>query len=151
MMSSEIERLDNKRILLLKWHLAGILIFLVFSTVRFFFRAGKLNTTPIGLAVLAFSILGVVVSGLSTAGLAAINHKVKQEPSLQEALSNEYIRAIELRSWRAAFIGSVVNNIFFVVIYFIYPVYDPVLVALNSIIIGAGAYHLSFYLKYKSS
>lgn len=150
-MTTEIERLDRKRISLLEWHLGGFLTFLVFSIVRFFFRASGLNTTPVGIAVLTFSILGVAIVGLSTAGLAAINRRVRHEPSLQEALYNEYIRAIELSSWRAAFIGSVVSNIFFAAAYFIYPVHDPVLVALNSIVIGAGAYHLSFYLKYTSS
>jgi hypothetical protein len=150
-MTTEIERLDRKRISLLEWHLGGFLAFLVFSIVRFFFRAGGLNTTPIGQAVLAFSILGVAIVGLSTVGLAAINRKVRHEASLQEALYNEYIQSIGLSSWRAAFIGSVASNIFFATAYFIYPVYDPVLVALNSIVIGAGAYHLSFYIKYKSS
>ena len=150
-MKTEIERLDRNRIRLLEWHLAGFLIFLLFSITRFFLRARGLNTAPVGISVLIFSVVGVIIVGLSTSGLAIINRRIKQEPSLGEALNNEYVQSIELKSWRAAFIGSVASSVFFAFVSFFYPIHDPVLVALNSIVTGAGAYHLNFYLSYKLS
>lgn len=150
-MNTEIERLDKKRVRLLEWHLAGFLIFFIFSNIRFFFRASGLNSAPIGLSVLIISVIGVAIVGLSTYGLAILNRKLRSEPDLSEALNNEYIRSFEPNSWRAAFIGSAASTAFFALVYFIYPVYDPVLVALNSILTGAGAYQFNFYLKYKFS
>lgn len=150
-MNLEIERLDRNRVRLLEWHLAGFVVFFLFSIIRFFLRASGLNSAPIGLVVLILSVLGVAVVAGSTSGLALINRRLKLEPALGEALNNDYIRSIERSSWRAAYLGSVASTAFFAVVSFLYPIEDPVLVALNSIITGAGAYQLNFYLQYKNA
>ena len=149
-MDLSIESLDRKRIKLLELHLVGFFLFLVFSTTRFFFRKGDLNSMPIGIVVLAGAILGVLIVAFSTLRLGMLHNQIKNNPALKEALYNELVQSIACESWRAAYIGAVASTVFFAIVCFFYPVYDAVLVALNSIVTGAGAYQLYFYVKYKS-
>ena len=149
-MDSEIERLEKKRMRYLELNLVGFFIFLILSLVRFFFRAGDLNATPIGKVVLVGMILGVLILGGSALGSAMLGRRFKSDPYLKEALFNELVQMVELESWKAAYIGATASTVFFAIACFLYPIYDPVLVALNSIITGAGAYQLTFYLKYRS-
>jgi hypothetical protein len=149
-MDSEIERLEKKRMRYLELNLVGFFFLLTLSLVRFFFRAGDLNTAPVGMVVLGGMILSVLIMGGSAYGSAVLGRRFKTDPSLKEALFNELVQMVELDSWKAAYIGAAASTVFFAVLYFLYPVYDPVLVALNSIITGAAAYQFTFYFKYKS-
>jgi hypothetical protein len=150
-MSTEIELLDERRMRYLRWYLIGFLPFLILSVTRFFFRRGGLNSQPIGIAVLVGLLLSLMVIAISTVASAVLGLTIKDDPALKEALDNEYIRALEVKSWRAAYLGAVATTVFFAVAWFFYPVSDPVMVALTSIITGAGAYQATFYMNYRSS
>jgi hypothetical protein len=110
-----------------------------------------LNSQPIGIAVLIGLILSILLLALSVTGSALLEKTIKDDPLLREALHNELIQALEVQSWKAAYLGAVGTTIFFAVVWFFYPVSDPVLVALTAIIAGAGAYQATFYFKYRSS
>jgi hypothetical protein len=148
---SEIEILDSKRMRSLELYIIGVGVFLVLSVTRYFFRLGHLNARPIGIAVLAGLILSLGLIGLSTIQMAAFRKRIKDEPALMDALNNELVQALECKSWKAAYFGAIGTTIFFAVVWFFYPVCDPILVALTSIIAGAGVYHATFYVQYRSS
>jgi hypothetical protein len=150
-MQSEIETLDSRRMRYLELYLIGVGIFLVLSVTRYFFRLGNLNARPIGIAVLVGLILSLGLIGFSTIQTAAFRRKIKGDPALMDALNNELVQALERKSWKAAYFGAIGAIVFFAVVWFLYPVSDPVLVALTSIIAGAGAYHAMFYVQYRSS
>jgi hypothetical protein len=150
-MTDDIEGLDRRRMRYMEWFLIGFVPFLILSIARFFFRQSGLNQEPIGTAVLIGLILSVVVIALSTFGSASLARKIKDTPSTQEALNNELIQAIEVRSWKAAYLGAIAISAFFALSHFFYPICDPVLSALTSIITGAGAYQAHFYFQYKAS
>lgn len=150
-MDSEIERLDKMRMRYLEWYLIGIILFLILSLLRYFFRLRGLNTQPIGFAVLVGLFLGVGLIAFSTYKNAILVRKIKGDPLLEEALYNELVHSLETQSWKAAFIGAIAVTSFFALVGFIYPICDMVLVALTSIVAGAGANRATFYFKYRSS
>ena len=149
--SSEIEILDAKRMRTLELYLIGVGVFVVLSVVRFFFRLGELNTQPKGIAVLVGLIVSLTLITWSTIRSANLKRAIKDDPLLTDALNNELIQTLELKSWKAAYLGAVGVTVFFAVAGFFYPVSDPMLMALTSIIAGAGAYHATFYFLYRSS
>ena len=150
-MKSNIEAADKRRVRFLKCYLIGLVPFLVLSLTRFFFRQGGLNARPIGVAVLIGMLLSLLVLAISTIGSAMLGRTIKDDPSLKEALNDELVTALEAQSWKAAFLGAVASTVFFALVWFVYPVSDPVLIALTSVITGAGAYRANFYFRYTSS
>jgi hypothetical protein len=148
---SKIEFLDAKRMRYLELYILGVGVFVALSITRFFFRLGDLNSKPIGIAVLVGLILSLGLISLSTIQTSLFWKKVKQEPLLMGALNNELIQALALRSWKAAYLGAGGTALFFGVVSIFYPVSDPMLMALTSIIAGAGAYQATFYFLYRAS
>jgi len=135
----------------LEWYLVGAVCFITLSVTRFFFRLKDLNTQPIGQAVLIGLLLSLLLLVFCTLKSARLGNKIKQDPLLKEALYNELIETLELQSWKAAYLGAIGTTMFFAIAWFFYPICDPVMVALTSIITGAGAYQAAFYLKYRAS
>ena len=150
-MDSRIEVMDKKRMRYLQWYLIGFVVFLILSLTRYFFRLNGLNAQPIGLIVLAGLLLSLLLLVASTIGSITIAQTIRREPVLKEALYNEFVQSLEIQSWRAAYLGAVATTVFFAVTWFFYPVCDPVMVALTTIIAGLGAYQGTFYFKYKSA
>lgn len=150
-MDSDIERLDKKRMSFLALYLVGFVIFIILSVTRYFFRLRGLNTQPIGIAVLIGLLLSLLVLGISTIGSLSLGRKIKKDPQLTEALYNELVRSLEVQSWRAAYFVAAATTVFFAVTWFFYPICDPVMVSLTSIIAGLGAYQATFYFKYRSA
>ncbi len=150
-MNVDIESLDRRRMRYLEWYLIGFVPFLILSIARFFFRQGGLNDKPIGTAVLIGLLLSLLVIAVSTVRTVLLGRLINDSPDLKEALNNEMIQALEAGSWKAAYLGAVAVTVFFAVAWFFYPISDPVLVALTSIITGAGAYQANFYFRYRAS
>jgi hypothetical protein len=150
-MFSDVEHLDRRRMRFLEWYLISFVAFLLLMLARFFFRAEGLNSQPIGIAVLAGLIVTALVQAGSAFGQALLARRIRSDPSLEAALNNEWIQALETQSWRAAYFGAAAATVFFAVASFFYPVCDPVLIALVAIITGFGAYQGTFYFKYRSS
>jgi hypothetical protein len=148
--NTKIETLDRKRMRYLEWYLIGFGVFLALSITRFFFRGGGLNSQPIGTAVFIGLLVSLADVAVSTLGLALLGREIKADPSLRDALYNELVQSLETLSWKAAYISAIGTTSFFAAVSFFYPVCDPVLVALTSIIAGAGAYQAMFYFKYRS-
>lgn len=151
MRNSDIERLDNQRMTYLAWYLVGCALFVILSLVRYFLRIGDMNSQPIGTAVLVGLILSLLLLGANAIRSARLNRKIMKDPVLKEALLNELIQAIELQSWRAAYLGAAGASLFFALSWVFYPVCDPVLIALTSIVTGLGAYQGTFYFLYWSA
>ena len=147
----EPEVLDAKRMRHLELYIISVGVFIALSITRYFFRLSGLNSQPIGVAVLAGLIISLGAISLSTLLSARFWNRVKQVPSLMDILNNELIQALQLKSWKAAYLGAVGTTLFFAVVTFFYPVSDPMLMALTSIIAGAGAYQATFYFLYRSS
>jgi len=149
-MKSDIENLDKRRMRYLEWHLIGSVLFLILSLTRFFFRLEGLNSQPIGKAVFVGLLLSLLILAVSTIGSALLGRAIRDTGTLSEALNDELIQALEIQSWKAAYLGSIAATIFFAAAWFFYPISDPVLVVLTSVIAGAGAYQATFYFKYRS-
>jgi hypothetical protein len=150
-MTSDIEMLDKKRMRYLELYLIGFVPFLILSLTRFFFRLKGLNSQPIGKAVLVGLITSLLLLSISTIRSSLLGKTIKEDPSIKDAMYNELIRSLEVQSWKSAYFGAISTTIFFAAAWFFYPISDPVLVALTSIIAGAGAYQATFYFKYRSS
>jgi len=147
----DVEQLDRRRMRLLEWYLVSFVLFLLLLLVRFFFRAEGLNSQPIGLAVLGGLIVTLLVQAVSALGAALLARKIRSDPSLEVALNNELIQSLETQSWRAAYFAAAGATLFFAIVSFLYPVCDPVMIALTVIITGIGGYQATFYFKYRRS
>lgn len=150
-MDTDIETLDQRRMRYLALYLVGFVFFMILWLMRYFFRLSSLNTQPIGTAVFIGLLISLLVLVISTIGSVTLGRKIKQDPRLSEALYNELVQSIETQSWKAAYLGAIGASCFFAVTWFFYPLCDPVMVALTSIIAGFGAYQATFYFKYRSA
>ena len=147
---SNIEYLDKKRMRYLELYLIGVIAFIILSITRYFFRLDNLNDKPIGIAVLVGLVLSLCLITLSTVMTAIFWHRIKDNSNLKHALNNEFIQSLGVKSWKAAYLGAVGATLFFAISGFFYPVCDSMLIALTSIITGAGAYQATLYFKYRA-
>jgi hypothetical protein len=150
-MDIDIELLDRQRLRAMQWFCIGFIVFMPLTMVRFFLRLSGLNTQPIGYIILAFMIAALIVVGSCTLVLALLGRRIATDPRLQAALHNEFVQSLRIRSWKAAYLGAVGSVVFFALAELFYPICDPMMIALTTILSGAGAYHLTFYFRYRAS
>jgi len=149
-MSTEIEQLDQKRIRTLGVYVAGFASFVILSLVRFFFRAYGLNQQPIGTVVLVGLGITLVVMAACVTRQALLAARINKDPKLKAAFASELLQLIDAQAWRAAYIGTAVTVLFFAITSSFYPVCDAVMIALTSVIVGAGVQRAAFFFKYRS-
>ena len=148
---SRIEKYDRKRMKHLSWYLSGYALFLILWLIRFFSRVSGLNETLVGDIILAGLLVSAGLMALSTAASHRLGRAVREDPGLQRALSNEFVRQLEKESWKAAYFAAAAAAVFFAISSWIYPVIDPVVTALTVILAGAGAQQAAFYFRYRAA
>ena len=151
MTSEDPEVLEMLRMRYLRGYLAGVSVFLVLWFARFFFRAGGLNPTPVGRAVLAGLVIAAAVFSYYLWRLSLLNARIGRNPAVGEAVNNELFQYCALRAWKPAFIGSVATTLVLALVQFGYPVIDLMFVALSSIVVGAFSYLAALYLMCRAS
>lgn len=151
MISKDPERLETQRMLYLRGYIIAVIAFMVLWITRFFFRAGEVNSEPIGIVVLIGLIITAIVYSYYMLRLAVLNSQIAKDPEISAALNNEMYQLYSLRAWKPAFIASTGSTLFFALVAFVYPVFDLMFVALTAIIIGACAYLTSLYTMYRSA
>lgn len=150
-METEIERLDLTRLRNLRAYLLCFAHFVILMLVRFFFRAHGLNGKPIGTAVLVGLIVTVIGQGAFILAQAHLAARINGNPRLKAAFDSEFLRHLEAQAWKGASIGMAGTVLFFAVVSSFYPVCDPVMIALTTIAVGAGAQRATFYFRYRFS
>ncbi len=151
-MTSRIEEVDRQqrkhwKTLLIAFYLAITLLIAryLFGTV---FSEHGLNARPIGMLILAATVLLFAVALYQNVSLARLMSKARRDPELKEALIDDELAKLHLlESWRVGFIAAVATPFFFLLIRAIYPFNDPVLVACSTAIAGSGAFLTSYYRK----
>jgi hypothetical protein len=149
-MNTDIEYFDQKRMVWLKWYLIGFIICLTLMLTRHFFRLSGLNSQPIGTAVLIGAIITLLIQIISVIKAALLEREINGQPHLKAALNNELVKSLTTESWVAAYIGACGMTLFFAISSSFYPICDPVTISLTSIVTGAGASRVYFYIKYKT-
>jgi len=148
---TDIESFDRMQLRNLRAYLLFFSHFVILMLVRFFFRASGLNETPIGIAVL----IGLIVSAIGQAMFVLLQArtavKINKDPHLKAAFSSELLQHLEAQAWKGAYVGAAGTVLFFAVVSSFYPVCDPLMIALTTIAVGAGAQRATFYFKYRSS
>lgn len=149
-MTQDIEVLDQRRMVFLKWYLIGFAAFMCLMLTRYFFRKSGLNTQPVGIAVLVGLIVTLLLQVVCIAASALLERDIHQDPHLEAALNNELVKALLTQSWIAAYIGTAGMTLFFAVTWAFYPICDPVMISLTSIAAGAGANRAYFFFRYRA-
>jgi hypothetical protein len=149
-MLTEIERLDRKRLRILGVYVTSFASFVILSLIRFFFRAYGLNQQPIGVVVLIGLGITLVVMVACVTRQAFLAARTNKDPKLKAAFASEMLLHLDAQAWRAAYIGTAVTVLFFAIASSFYPVCDPLMIALTSIIVGAGVQRAAFFFKYRS-
>lgn len=150
-MDTDIERLDRKRLRNLGAYLIFFVAFMILMLVRFFFRVPGLNERPVGFAVLAGLIVTLIAQAVFIVMQARLAARINKDPHLKAAFANGLLRHLEAQAWKAAYIGAAATVLLFAIVSSFYPVCDPVMIALTTIIVGAGAQRATFYFKYRFS
>jgi lysylphosphatidylglycerol synthetase-like protein (DUF2156 family) len=149
-MTKDIEKIENQRILYLKWHILGVTLFIILMLVRHFLRLSDLNKELVGIIVLAGLIVSVVIQAVCALLSSLLEKEIRLDPHLKASLQNELVQAISTQSWVAAYIGAAGMTVFFAIAWYFYPLCDPVTISLCSIAMGAGANRIYFYIRYKN-
>jgi lysylphosphatidylglycerol synthetase-like protein (DUF2156 family) len=150
-MNADVEILDQKRMIYLKWYLIGFAAFMVLMLTRHFFRRDGLNSQPIGVAVLVGLVVTVLWQAVCLIRSAFLERDIQRDPRLEAALNNELVKSLMTQSWVAAYVGCAGMTLFFAITWSFYPICDPVTISLSSIAAGAGANRAYFYFRYKMS
>ena len=146
---TERQQLEYFKRSLTAWFLAIALLIVrhLFGTV---FKEYDLNSRPIGIVVLAITVILMLTVLFFVAKLYLLFVRAKADPQLKEALlDNELSKLYILESWKAGFIGAVATPFAFLLISSIHPINDLLLVVLSTCAFGSGAFLTSFYLKSK--
>ena len=149
-MRQDIEKIEDKRVNYLKWYIFGFMIFITLMLVRHFFRLDGMNKQVLGAIVLGGLIISVAIQAFFVLLSALLERDIRRNPTLKAALQNELVQSISQQSWIAAYLGAAGMTVLFAVTWFFYPLCDPVTISLCSIAMGAGAYRIYFYFRYKS-
>jgi hypothetical protein len=149
-MTKDVEHIERKRMLYLKWYIFGFTIFIILMLVRHFLRLGGLNQELLGAIVLVGLIAGVVIQAVFILLSAFLENGIRTDSQLKAALQNELVQSIHQQSWFAAYLGAAAMTVIFAVSWFFYPLCDPVTIALCSIAAGAGAHRIHFYIRYRT-
>lgn len=149
-MNKDIENIDQMRMLYLKWHIVGFVIFMVLMLVRHFFRLSGLNEQLVGKIVLAGLIMSVIIQAVFVLLSALLENEIRTDPHLKNSLHNELVQSINLQAWIAAYIGAAGITVLFAITGFFYPLCDPMTISLSAITMGAGAQRIYFYTRYKN-
>ena len=153
-MTNLIEKTERQQLkywkgLLIAWFLAIALLIVrhLFGTV---YKEYELNSRPIGIVVLAITVILVLTTFCFVVKLYLVFGRAKSNPQLKEALiDNELSKLYILESWKAGFIGAIATPFAFLLISSFHPMNDLLLVALSTCAFGSGAFLTSFYLKSK--
>jgi hypothetical protein len=112
------------------------------------FKEQALNSSPIGVTVLVATVVLLVVAVALITQLARLAARAKADPQLREALiDNELVKWHLAQSWKAGFLGAIATPFIFLLIDTVYPIDDPLLVALTTAMVGSGAFLTSFHLR----
>lgn len=144
---TERQQLKSWKGFLIAWFLAIALLIVryLFGTV---FKEYELNSRPIGIVVLAITVVLVFTTFFFVVKLNLLKGRAKANPQLKEALiDNELSKLYILESWKAGFIGAVATPFAFLLISSFHPINDLLLVTLSTCTFGSGAFLTSFYLK----
>jgi len=149
-MNYTIEVFDKQRMRFLRAYLWAFVFAAGLMMTRYFLRESGVNDRPAGYAIIVGAGIAVLIMAILVLKQASLAKQIDADPDLKDALNNEVVQLLELRSWKAACFGSVATIVFFAVTTIFYPVFDMVLFALMSILMGAGAHRAYFYFKYRA-
>ena len=145
------ESLEACRMQYLQGYVAGMFVFLLLWFTRYFFRAGGLNSKPVGYAVLAGLIVTALIFIYYQVRLAMVNNWITRNPDIGEAVNNELYRHCAQRAWKPAFIGAIVTTMILALVSFGYPVVDLIFVSLSNIVVGSFVYLFALYLYWRTA
>jgi hypothetical protein len=151
-MTNVIEEADRRQLRLWRWTLLSFLLAWALLLVRYLlgtvFKEQALNSSPIGVTVLVATVVLLVVAVALITQLARLAARAKADPQLREALiDNELVKWHLAQSWKAGFLGAIATPFIFLLIDTVYPIDDPLLVALTTAMVGSGAFLTSFHLR----
>jgi hypothetical protein len=151
-MANLIEVTDRKQRKYWKGFMIAFCLAIALLAVRALFYYGfgeyDLNSQPIGIVVLAFTIFLLILQVYFLVKLGRLRGRVKTNPQLKEAiLEDEFAKLHAIKSWMPAFIGAVVTPFFFLLVSSFYPFCDLLTVALSTALVGCGVYLASYYFR----
>ena len=146
-MSNLIELMDGKRRKYLSGYLVFLSVFLVIWFSEKVLQAAGIEIDGIRIVTLPVYIICILFQAYFSISLSTLKKKIKEDPQLNAALNNELVRLNELKSWRTAFFTTCASVLLLSILSVFTPLLDDTMyIALTSVLIGFGSYHLAFFI-----
>ena len=144
-MSNQIEIFDQRRKKIRGRHILGDIVFFMAWVTRSALKTTGIQAETLYSIVMIVLLLSILWMGYFGVKLLNIEHKIKKDPVLNNALYNELVRLNELKSWKIAFFSMIIFNIISAYLIISVPIKDPMLLIVTGLLIGFGSVNISIY------
>ena len=144
-MINKIEIFDQRRKKIRGRCILGDIVFFMAWVTRSVLKTTGIQAETLYSIVMIVLLLSILWMGYFGVKLLNIEHKIKKDPVLNNALYNELVRLNELKSWKIAFFSMIIFNIISAYLIISVPIKDPMLLIVTGLLIGFGSVNISIY------
>jgi uncharacterized protein with PQ loop repeat len=127
-------------------HVLGLSIFFFAWIARSIYKISTSNMENVHLIIFILLLLSLAYLAYFAIRFNIIERKIKQDPSLREALHDELFQLNELRAWRTAFFSVISFNLIVALLSLFIVFEDFMLIFITTLLIGFGSYSLTLYI-----
>jgi hypothetical protein len=151
-MTNIIEETNRRQKIYWGRYLLSWIMLIALLAVRYVFGTALKDqeiAPTIRILTLAASVALLIMMIVHLVKLGRLAARARAHPGLKEALiDNELVKLHLTQSYKSGFVGASVTPLVFLLISsLLYPINDPLMVALATPIVGSGAFLISFFLK----
>lgn len=145
-MPTQIETFYQKRKKYRGAHIGGLIIFFLAWISRSIYKISQQNLEYLHSGIFLILMLSLVFLAYYAVRVNILEHQIKKDSTLREALHDELFRLNELKSWKVAYF-AVIGFVVLVAILSLFIVFkDLMLIFITTLLIGFGSYSLSLYI-----
>ena len=127
-------------------HILGLIIFTLAWIARSVYKTANLDIENVHLVIFIVLLFSLAYLAFYAIRLNMLEHRIRSNPDLKEALYDELFRLNELKAWRTAFFSVIGFNVVIAILSLFIHFEDLMLIFITVLLIGFGSYSLTLYL-----
>jgi hypothetical protein len=127
-------------------HVIGLVIFAIAWIARSIYVIADINAKNLHLVIFIILLLSLTYLAYYAIRFNIVEHKIKQDTTLKEALHDELFQLNELKAWRTAFFSVIGFNVLVALLSLFIVFEDLMLIFITVLLIGFGSYTLTLYI-----
>lgn len=124
----------------------GLGIFVIAWITRSIYKVADLDMENLHLVIFIILLLSLAYLAYYAIMVNIIEHKIKEDLSLREALHDELFKLNELKAWKTAFFSVIGFNVLVAILSLFIVFEDLMLIFITTLLIGFGSYSLTLYI-----